>query len=186
MRKVHSAWDRTKREWAGLVAQSEAHTNTKGCKFESDLRASILIGTKIDDSMVALETNYVAKGALARDEIEQGAKFASQLMEAMKNGGKRVVALRACFKVWQIRWQLREFSAIAMENGYRLEPDDDDYPPPLSLPPSLPPDTPHLWEVSDLLHVYATVYAYGCIYAYVIVQIYVNIYIYTYIHIITM
>ena len=99
MRKVHSAWDRTKREWAGLVAQSEAHTNTKRCKFESDLRASILIGTKIDDSMVALETNYVAKGALARDEIEQGAKFASQLMEAMRNGGKRVVALKACFKV---------------------------------------------------------------------------------------
>ena len=99
MRKIHSAWDRTKREWAGLIAQSEAHTNTNGCKFESDLRAVILNGTKIDDSMVTLETNYVAKGALARDEIEQGAKLASHLVEAMKNGAKRVVALKACFKV---------------------------------------------------------------------------------------
>ena len=102
MRKTHSAWDRTKREWAGLIAQSEANTNTRGSKFESDLRAAILNGTRIDESMVTLETLYAAKSTLANDEIEQGAKLAAALVEAMKNGAKRVVALKACFKVVDI------------------------------------------------------------------------------------
>jgi hypothetical protein len=41
IRKAHSAWDRSRREFSALVSKSASHANTKGCKFELDLQALI-------------------------------------------------------------------------------------------------------------------------------------------------
>ena len=39
IRKAHSAWDRSRREFSALISKSSSHDNTKGCKFELDLQA---------------------------------------------------------------------------------------------------------------------------------------------------
>ena len=41
IRKAHSAWDRSRRDFEALVSKSAGHANTKGCKFELDLQALI-------------------------------------------------------------------------------------------------------------------------------------------------
>jgi len=41
IRKAHSAWDRSSREFSALVGKSAGHANTKGCKFQLDLQALI-------------------------------------------------------------------------------------------------------------------------------------------------
>eukprot|EP00959_Pyramimonas_sp_CCMP1952_P256580 5359979-Pyramimonas_sp.AAC.1 len=52
LRKVHSGWDRARREFNAVLAQSATCQNSQGSKIEADVRALIVEANDMDDMAV--------------------------------------------------------------------------------------------------------------------------------------
>ena len=99
VRKAHSACDNSNRKFAAMVAKSSSHDNTKGCKSEKDLQ-TIIDECKIeDDKLVHLEAKYLQGKSLDDNGITHGAEVANMLMAKLKEGSKKMAALRPWFKL---------------------------------------------------------------------------------------
>lgn len=99
LRKAHSQWDRSKRDYAALLVKSEAHPNTKGCKFATDLQNSIKTGDKFDSVLVATESHSLAGNIFTDSDIEKGVASTNQLVQLVKDSNQKTQALRTMLKV---------------------------------------------------------------------------------------
>ena len=99
LRRVHSAWDKTRREWQALVHQSQGHDNTRGCKFESDLANMTKKGNSFDVVIEALEGVFLGGAEFDGEQIKQAADATSTLNSIIKEGAKKAAAMRPWFKL---------------------------------------------------------------------------------------
>ena len=97
LRNCHSAWDRGKRDWQGVLKQSRECENTRGTKIEADLEE--LIGTcqELDDKAMEVETVFLTKGMLADADIVRGSELTGALSGHFKAGAQQVAALKPWF-----------------------------------------------------------------------------------------
>jgi hypothetical protein len=100
VRKTHSAFDRARRNWSAVLAKSKENVNTKGCKFEQDLEASLGNGKCLDAKLMEIERIFMTDGKLANMNITAAADISNKLVNEIKFAGKRVAALQNCFKVF--------------------------------------------------------------------------------------
>ena len=98
MRKCHSSWDRTKRDWQTVVKTSESCPNTQGSKLESDMKDLIMSCSAIDQKIVDIESIFLTKPFLTDDEILSGSQQVQSMTAECKVGATKAQALRACFK----------------------------------------------------------------------------------------
>ena len=98
-RNMHGRWDRTRREWEGLLTRSEGHPNTVGCKFEVDLRNLVAVLVGVDEKMMVVEKAQLSKTPLDDVAIRESGDHATRLHEAMKEGCKKKNALGTWMKV---------------------------------------------------------------------------------------
>ena len=68
-KKVHSEWERKKRDFEGNIESSKINENTKGCKFEKDLILLIEEGTKQDTKFLNLEKKFNAKAKMEPSDV---------------------------------------------------------------------------------------------------------------------
>ena len=68
-RKAHADWERKKRDFEGNIESSKYNENTKGCKFEKDLAAFVVTGSKLDDLFLNLEHKYNSKCQMAAADV---------------------------------------------------------------------------------------------------------------------
>ncbi|CAK0829345.1 unnamed protein product [Prorocentrum cordatum] len=94
-RKVHSSFDKTAREWQGLLARSEANPYTKGAKFQTDLQDKLGVCKQLDSKVMALEMQLLSRIPLTDSEIKQAGFDANGLVEEMKEGKKIAAKIKA-------------------------------------------------------------------------------------------
>lgn len=99
IRKAHSAWDKACREFEALVRKSSEHPNTKGCKFEKDLKELVTKGQDMDKVLVGLEQTFLTSQKLDDEQIKQATEQAATLHSKIKEGNKKAAALRPWFKL---------------------------------------------------------------------------------------
>ena len=99
IRKGHSAWDRTKRDFNGTLKLSEACDMTANTLTEKKLTDLIATGDADDKILVGYETTYVTKGCLGTSEMVDAAAIATRLAENMKTGKLLQVALKGLMKI---------------------------------------------------------------------------------------
>ena len=100
LKKGHSAWDRTSREWNGLVSKSAAHKNTKGCKFEVDLKNLTVKRRDLDDKLKSIERKYLTDPkSLDEDAMKWVSQYTHDLKETITQGQKKASALKPWFGI---------------------------------------------------------------------------------------
>ena len=100
LRKGHNAWDRTSREWDGLVSKSAAHKNTKGCKFEVDLKNLTVKRRDLDDKLKSIERKYLTDPkSLDEDAMKWVSQYTHDLKETITQGQKKASALKPWFGI---------------------------------------------------------------------------------------
>ena len=99
LRKAHSAWDRTKRDYTAVLDQSRKIESTKGSKFEKDIEAAIREGIELDSQICQLETQFISTKEFSNDDIEEGTRLGSELHGLIKSGNKKAQALRSWFVI---------------------------------------------------------------------------------------
>ena len=99
LRKGHSSWDRMKRDWLAVICKSENHQNTRGCKFESDLKHLMEHGDKLDKKICAMEGKHLTGVKLNADDIKESSAMTNELATIIKNGSKKANALKPWFIV---------------------------------------------------------------------------------------
>ena len=85
-RNMHGRWDRTRREWEGLLTRSEGHPNTVGCKFEVDLRHLVAVLVGVDEKMMVVEKAQLSNTPLDDVAIRESGEHATRLNYAIKDG----------------------------------------------------------------------------------------------------
>ena len=98
-RKAHTAWDKARREFEGVISHSRENANTKGCKFEKDLGSLIAEGNITDATIVAVEQKHVCGQQLTAAEVQSVATCGKDLKDTMKAGGKLSNAMKQWFKL---------------------------------------------------------------------------------------
>ena len=100
LRKTHSAWDRAKREYQGLVQKSKGCKNTNGCAFEVALQEAMVEGAEVDAKLMAYETQYLGGTPFTEDNVAKLKELSNELVEnIIKVNNKKAAALKICFKV---------------------------------------------------------------------------------------
>ena len=100
LKKGHSNWDRVKRDWQGVIKQSEACENTRGGKIENDLKNLISTCVEVDNKCMDIETSFgLKKGLLSDEAILSGSQLTSELVANIKVGPQKATALKPCFNV---------------------------------------------------------------------------------------
>ena len=99
IRKAHNSCDRAVREFDATVKKSSNHHNTKGCKFESDLKTIIRECRDFDDELVKLEAKYMQGLRFDDEDITMGAATVTSLQAKIKEGNKKVAAIKPWFKL---------------------------------------------------------------------------------------
>jgi hypothetical protein len=99
IRKAHNAWDKAKREFQSVMAQSATHENTKGCKFEADLAMNLKKGDADDEDLVRLEQKFMRNERFTSDEVEHSARLSKELKDIIKAGNKIVQAMKPWFHI---------------------------------------------------------------------------------------
>ena len=98
-RKAHSAFDRAKREFEGTLLQSSANMNTKGCKFEQDLKDLIIQGSGIDSKLIEIEQKHISGQRLVQTEVDLVAVCGKDLKQMIKSSMKLSAAMKQWFKL---------------------------------------------------------------------------------------
>ena len=99
IRKQHSDWDRTKREFEGILKTSSTNKNTKGTSVEKDLQELVKHSMEIDKELMELELVCTATGLNFNDQqLKRGAEMVSKLKDQSKEGKKYAKALKSWFK----------------------------------------------------------------------------------------
>ena len=94
IRKTHSVFDKTIREWHGLIAMSEKSDITGGCKFEQLLNDT----TRLDEENMQVERKYLSGTTLLDDDIRTAAARSGELAKLMKDGNKKAAMLMTWLK----------------------------------------------------------------------------------------
>ena len=99
VRQAHSAWDRAERDFKSMVERSENHENTRGCKFESDLKGHVEAGKKLDQDVVAFELKFLGGHGYTKEDVPKAAALCKRLDAEIKAGQKKVIALKPWFAI---------------------------------------------------------------------------------------
>ena len=99
VRATHSLWDRQQREWMGVLAQSDGNPNTKGCKFEEDLRIATKQCNTLDEDLMTVERKFIANKPLTDEDLATAGSAATKLVDMVKDGNKKCAAIKAWIKV---------------------------------------------------------------------------------------
>ena len=101
VRGAHGFIDRFVREVEAAIESSKKNENSRGCKIETDLDA--LTGTLAakDKELLAFEKKCVSSNGvgICGKEIQAAADLAKEIDEMIKNGRKKVTALRSLWKL---------------------------------------------------------------------------------------
>ena len=96
---MHSEWDRSKREFEGILKTSSLNKNTKGTIIEKDLQELVIASMEIDKELMDLEIVCSASGVNFNDkQLKQGAEMVAKLKDQSKEGKKKAKALKSWFK----------------------------------------------------------------------------------------
>ena len=88
LRKAHSLWDRSTRDFEALVRKSGSHPNTTGCKFEKDLALIIKSGASLDSAV---------KGkSFSDEEIKKAADVSNNVLKLVKEDAQRLIGHMPC------------------------------------------------------------------------------------------
>ena len=85
-RNVHGRWDRTRREWEGLLTRNKPNPNTCVCTLEVDLMSLIYVLAEVDQNMMIVDKAHLSAVALANAVIKSAGDHATRLADAMKEG----------------------------------------------------------------------------------------------------
>ena len=99
LRKAHSLWDRSTRDFEALVRKSGSHPNTTGCKFEKDLALIIKSGASLDSAVKGFEQTFLEGKSFSDEEIKKAADVSNNVLKLVKEGQKKAAALRPWFKL---------------------------------------------------------------------------------------
>ena len=99
LRKAHSLWDRSTRDFEALVRKSGSHPNTTGCKFEKDLVLIITSGASRDSAVKGFEQTFLEGKSFSDEEIKKAADVSNNVLKLVKEGQKKAAALRPWFKL---------------------------------------------------------------------------------------
>ena len=99
LRKHHSTWDRYKREFQGLVTQSQGNQNTQGSKIERDLQVLTEKGIEDDKALTDIEQKFIVKGVLGDDDIQRVADLCASLKNSYDSGKEKATGLKSWFKL---------------------------------------------------------------------------------------
>ena len=103
VRKVHNAWDKTKREFQATIDRSKNHVNTKGNKLEVELAKYIEEADQYDSQLVALEQKFLSNQRFSDDEVNSMGKLSTDVKELIKKGSKIAQAIKPWFSLWSCR-----------------------------------------------------------------------------------
>ena len=98
IRKVHSLWDKAKRDMDGVCKKAVAHPNTSSCKSKDDLEALFHEGTILDRIIMDTEIKHLVGAQLSSEDIMKTDSTCEALSANMKAAQARMVALR---NMWQ-------------------------------------------------------------------------------------
>ena len=82
LRKAHSLWDRSTRDFEALVRKSGSHPNTTGCKFEKDLVLIITSGASRDSAVQGFEQTFLEGKSFFRRGDQESGRRQQQRVEA--------------------------------------------------------------------------------------------------------
>ena len=99
LRKIHTQWDKTKREWQATIGQSKNHPNTRGCSLEEDLVAELKFGEDLDKSMLQAETKVLGHERLTDAEIIKAQVLAGDLQNHIKTHNKKANTVKDMLKL---------------------------------------------------------------------------------------
>ena len=84
---------------SATIDRSEGNDNTKGCKFEADLKALLTQGEQDDLKLVALEQKFMRGERYTDEEVQDASALAKTLKETIKSGTKIVQAMKPWFNI---------------------------------------------------------------------------------------
>ena len=84
MQQAIGDWAKKKRELLGVVAKSKQCENTKGCRFEQDLEASIEVGDKHHAMLQDKDIEIKASKVWEQSGVDQCKSIAEELFRLMK------------------------------------------------------------------------------------------------------
>ena len=99
IRRTHGAWDKAKRDFEGIVAQSKNNANTSGCKFELDIGGLGEVCGKLDDQLLVIEKQFNTHNTLTDEEMIQAATIATQMTGKIQDGREKVQAIKSWLKI---------------------------------------------------------------------------------------
>ena len=99
LHKQHSSWDRQKREFQGLVSQSQLNENTQGSKVERELDKIVTACTEADTELTNIEQTFLVKGALSDSDIARVATLCDAIKKSCDDGKTKASGLKAWFKI---------------------------------------------------------------------------------------
>ena len=99
MRKAHSSWDRTCREWTSTYESSESYPNTQGCKIEKDLKAMCEKGKSIDKQIQSLEQLVLRGINLDYGQIQEAQRLCSEMADLIKTGNAKNNGIKSLMKL---------------------------------------------------------------------------------------
>eukprot|EP00959_Pyramimonas_sp_CCMP1952_P086491 1809155-Pyramimonas_sp.AAC.1 len=100
-RAAHGYIDRFVRELEAAIESSSKNENSKGCKIENDLDAMRGTLAAKDKELLTFEKKCVSSNGagITGKEIQTAADLAKEIDDAIKNGRKKLAALRSLWKL---------------------------------------------------------------------------------------
>ena len=101
VRAAHGCIDRFVRELEAAIETSKKNENSAGCKIETDLDAMKGTLAAKDKELLAFEKKCVSSNGagISSKEIQAAAELSKEIDDAIKNGRKKVAALRSLWKL---------------------------------------------------------------------------------------
>ena len=96
LRKTHGVWDRTHREWQGLLSKCQQNKYTKDSEMVSELEAKMRKCGEDDEKNLALERKVMGGTKLVDKELLEAHGTTTSLADTIKKGQETVKLL----KVW--------------------------------------------------------------------------------------
>ena len=88
LRRCHSSWDSSKRQWKASQSKSEKHDHTAGCKFEHDLTKMMATGDAYDKICLEMESKHLGGTSLTDTDIRNVSEQVTNITNLIKSANK--------------------------------------------------------------------------------------------------
>ena len=99
LRKSHSSWDRSRREFESAIQQSKKNENTKGSKIEQQLESLVNACNATDDMLIGLERIFMINGQLTDGQVLEASKLCAELKKDTDSAKELWNGLKSWFKL---------------------------------------------------------------------------------------